>query len=304
MLNAERQSTSVVGGPRTGKTSLLRFLASAYADKLLPELPYRVYVDAQVLSSSSRPADFWLHVFRTLRDRLTAEEQLAKLLDEKVADALTRPVDNFDIEDVFDSFGRLNKPVVLLVDGWDRVLRNQNFWGDFFHVVRSMGQRQPRGVGFVLATQRRLLDLSSDEIGSPYYNIFGNVMIGQLEEQEIRSYVGRSLKDVGLAENEEAAQLVLEASDSHPYVMAFVTSLVTDQLQKGGQIVPAVIATALRDPDGPLVSLVRDIRAALSPSERRWLDDLRAAPQQVTQVQRKMLESLRGYGLLPPGTRI
>jgi len=59
LMNAQRLSTSVVGGPWTGKTSLLRFLASEEANFRLPGLAYRVYVDAQLLSSTSRPPDFW-----------------------------------------------------------------------------------------------------------------------------------------------------------------------------------------------------------------------------------------------------
>ncbi|MBC8097681.1 MAG: hypothetical protein H7Y43_17915 [Akkermansiaceae bacterium] len=304
LLNAERQSTSLVGGPRTGKTSLLRYLASTHADSVLPQLPYRVYLDAQLLSSSSKPADFWLQVFLGLQEKLTAGTPLAILLAKKIAGAQTRPFDNYDLQDVFDAFAKTDSPVVALVDSWDMILKNQNYWGDFFHLVRSLGQRQPRGLAFVVATPRRLLDLWSDQIGSVYYNIFANVTIGRLEETEVLDQVRSTLATAQLPENPGAEQVVLAASDRHPYLVALVTRLVANQLKQAGKIDRTAIGASLRDPNGPVVSLVRDIRAALSPSERLWLDNLRTAPQLVTPTQRAALERLRDYGLLPPGTNL
>src|ERR1019366_6628791 len=195
--------------------------------------------------------------------------------------------------DVFDAFGKNGSTVVALVDSWELILKNQNYWGDFFHLVRSMGQRQPRGLAFVVGTPRRLLDLWWDQMGSLYYNIFANVTIGRLEEAEVRAQVRLTLQAAQLAADPEAEQVVLAASDSHPFLVAFVTYLVTIQLKKDGKIDRPAIGAALRDANGSVVALVRDIHAVLSPSERLWLDNLRVAPQQVTQGQRAALERLR-----------
>src|SRR5262249_44833196 len=94
LLNSERQSTSVVGGPRTGKTSLLRYLASPFADKYLHGLSYRIYIDAQLLSSSAKPAEFWLQVLLPLREKVTAESDLVNLISKKITDAQLRSLDN------------------------------------------------------------------------------------------------------------------------------------------------------------------------------------------------------------------
>ncbi len=304
LRNAERLSTSVVGGPRTGKTSLLRYLASEYAPHELSAVPYRAYVDAQLLSSLSRPPDFWMFAFRALRDVLPGGDKLAVLLDGFLAKAQNREIDAFDIEDIFDEFGKLGKPAVLLVDGWDLILKNQNYWGDFFHIVRSMGQRQPRGLAFVVGTPRRLLDLWDDNVGSPYFNIFANVTIGQMEETDVREYVRKALQEKNLDASAEAEAAVLAASDSHPYMVALMTYLVVGQLEAMGAVNAAEIGQTLRDPQGKVVELIRLIRASLSPTERLWLDNITNAPRQVTDVQRIALGRLRSYGLLPPGTKL
>lgn len=302
LQNAERLSTSLVGGPKTGKTSLLRYLASEYASSALSALPYRTYVDAQLLSSTSSPSDFWVLVFRGLREVVPATSPLAALLDQYLQKAQNGTIDAFDIEDVFDEFGKSEKPAALLIDGWEVILKNQNYWGDFFHIVRSMGQRQPRGLAFVVGSPRRLLDLWDDKVGSPYFNIFANVTIGQMEETEVREYVRDALAARGVDANADAEAAVLAASDSHPYMVALVTYLVAGQLNGGGAIDSGEISQVLSDPNGKVVELIRLIRANLSASERLWLDNLRSAPQQVTGAQRNALERLRSYGLLPPGT--
>jgi hypothetical protein len=297
-LDPLRLATSVVGGPRTGKTSLLRYLASPAADKHLSGLQYRLYVDMQALSSSSKPSDFWLKVFRGLKDRLPAGKQ-AQELEKRLASAPTRTIDLYDLEDVFDALS-----AVVFIDGWDFVLKNQNYWGDFFQVVRSMHQRQPRGVVFVVGSSRRLLDLWDDQMGSVYYNIFVSVTLGRMTEAEIASYVATALTSRKLPGNPLAEQAVRAASDGHPYLVTLITDVVTRQLQEKNAIDTGAIGALLQDPDGKVVELIRQIRAELSPTERLWLDTLRTAPQQVTAPQRAALERLRDYGLLPPGTRL
>ncbi len=239
-------------------------------------------------------------VFRGLRERVTERGELVDVLDRHLNPERDHEIDVYDLEDVFDGFAKVGTSAVILVDGWEIILRNQNYWGDFFHIVRSMGQRQPHGVAFVLGTPRRLLDLWADQMGSVYYNIFVTVTIGRMEQAEVQECVRQTLKTAGLSANLEAEEVVLVASDTHPYLVTLVTYLVTDQLKTNGVIESGGISAALRDPNGKVVELMRQIRAALSPTERAWLDKLHLA----TAPQKAALAQLRDYGLLPPGTKL
>jgi hypothetical protein len=301
LLDGLRLSTSVVGGPKTGKTSLLRYLASPYADSLLPSLQCRVYVDAQSLSSTSKPSDFWLRVFRGLRDRAPATVVTA--LDQRLNGPGNRTIDTYDLEDVFDSFGKEKTSAVVFVDRWEILVKNQNYWGDFFHSVRSLSQREPRGAAFVVGTPRRLLDMWADQLGSVYYNVFASVYLGRMKESEIRRYVQEILKTHNQTANAAAAEgIVLAASDQHPYLVALVTGWIVGQLASNqGQIDQSAIGAALQDPQGKVVELIRQIRMELTNSERQWIDNLRSSPQQVPHLQREALKRLGDYGMLPPG---
>lgn len=307
LLSPELLSAALVGGPRTGKTSLLRYLASSYSDALFtPALKYRAYIDAQLLSAKARPADFWTYCCRALLETVTDEPAAAPL--RKCLDTGAREIDLWDLTKVFDAFGKAGTSAVLFVDSWDLILKNQNYWGDLFHTVRALGQRFPRGVSFVVGAQRPLLELWVDQMGSIYYNTFANVMMGTLDVPEIRQQVAVMLAAEGIAPDpatiSAAQDIVVQASDNHPWLVCFVTSIVAAELKSGRAIDRNEIGAALRDGQGKVVGLVRDIRAALTPSERFWLDNLSSAPQMVTSVQRALLARLRDYGLLPPGTRL
>src|ERR1035438_8148035 len=85
LLSPELLSAALIGGPRTGKTSLLRYLANSCSDQhFVPALKYRAYIDAQLLSARARPADFWKYCCRTLLETVTdglATTPLHKCLD-------------------------------------------------------------------------------------------------------------------------------------------------------------------------------------------------------------------------------
>jgi hypothetical protein len=118
LLNPERLSTSVVGGPRTGKTSLLRYLASPYSDARLPGLPYRVYLDAQLLSSTSGPADFWIRVLDDLRTGAQLEQEFVPALDRYLQNARGGTVADYDLETAIRAFSHKGQTIVAFVDDW------------------------------------------------------------------------------------------------------------------------------------------------------------------------------------------
>src|SRR2546428_13304238 len=182
LQHQELLSSSIVGGPKTGKTLLLRYLVTPWADAYLPPPPsfVRVYIASQLFSSSASSFDFWASVFRELRSRLQSTP-LAAMLDTCLQRARDHTLDVCDLEDLFDACAGHSVPVVLLIDDFDALLKNANFWppDKFLHVVRALGQRFPRGLAFVLATPRPLLDLWDPGRGaSPYYNIFTSLPAG------------------------------------------------------------------------------------------------------------------------------
>ena len=232
-----------------------------------------------------------MYIDAQLLETVRGNAPLGDLL-EKCLNTGAREIDLWDLTQVFDAFGKAGTPAVILVDSWDLILKNQNYWGDLFHTVRALGQRLPRGVVFVVAAQRPLLELWVDQMGSIYYNTFASALMGSMDESEIRSQVKTILIANGGVEDPgnlagdpakrakidlsiaAAQELVVQASDGHPWLVSFVACMIAKQLKAGGAIDRAEVGEAIRDRQRKVFALIRDIRAALTTSERTWLDDL------------------------------
>jgi hypothetical protein len=303
LAGSEFLSTAIVGGPKTGKTSLLRYLASDYVKPSLPNNASvrRVYVDADLLGLKASAFDFWIRLLRQLR---TQESALAPLLTPAITKAENEKLNIYHLEDLFDQCAAQKIQIVAIIDNWESLLRNPNFWppDNFLHLVRYFGQRVPRTLAFVLASQRPLLDLWDPTKGaSPYYNVFMSVEIPRLADAEIESYVKTALAGVnGLG---DLVAMVNAASYGHPRLVSYVAWLCGEIVAKKESPKTAAIEEAFQDPDGPLVKLVQEIRGALSPAERQLVDLARNNQAALSSTQKDRLRNLARYGLLPPGLK-
>jgi hypothetical protein len=296
--------TSVVGGPRTGKRSLLRYLASTAATKHLKvrATALRLFVEAQTIGQMGKPAQFWIGVFKGLEPLV--QDNLKQLAADKRQRAASGKLDYFDLEDLFDELAKANTPAIVFVEDFELLLRNRHFWppDDFFHIFRSLGQRNPRGLAFVISTPRPVLDFWDPTLGaSPIYHNFITVYLGRLGTQEIRDFVRRAFDDAKLQSDPSAEEVVVKASDGHPCLVSALTDFYVNKLLQGETVTEEVVAEALLDRDGVYVTLTREIRAELSPIEREWLDKLEKDSNQLKEGQRTALRRLSEFGLLPPG---
>jgi len=71
-------------------------------------------------------------------------------------------------------------------------------------------------------------------------------------------------------------------------------------LQHGDAADEESLVPLFEDPNGPYIKLIRQIRTNLQPDERQLLDNL--GQQTLTESSKRLLQQLRDYGLLPPGT--
>jgi AAA domain len=294
-------SSQVVGGPRTGKTSLLHYLASDLAAGMLADAQrcIRVYVDAHGLGSQATPHTFWLKVFRELETRSAAADVSSSLRDLTAtarASAEASELDLFDLEDVFDAFGRLQRPVVVLADEIDSIVAGASFQppSDFFNQIRSLGQRTPRGLAFVVTTMRPLGDIVGTAAGpSPFYNHFGSVPLGPLGRDDLLELLGDRVPPPAVA---PAVDDLMAYSGGHPYLVSHVLQRWSPPLSLGESL-----GDLASDVDGPFVRLGQQILSVLTPHERAIVTTALEDPALLLEGQRATLAKLRKYSLLPPG---
>lgn len=183
LLSSAHESTSIIGERRIGKTSLLTYLANpevAAELGLTPDKFCLVYVDFQGLTDIT-PQRFWQRVLQRI-SRSICDESLKPAIQTLGQES---ELDLFDLEDVFQSTVDRGFTIVLLMDEFEYVTQNTNFKSDFFGGLRALAIHH--GLALVPSTRRELADLChSEEIkGSPFFNIFANVVLKPFSHTEV-----------------------------------------------------------------------------------------------------------------------
>lgn len=196
-VGAERpQSVAVIGGVRSGKTSLLNYLAHATvrAERLDPE---RSYVFCSIASDADGPEGF----FTAIRRSLPAEPKSGS----DFYDDFTRTVERIH---------RGGTHLVFLLDDFHRITGSEKFPLEFFSFLRSLANNY--NVAYVTTSFLELQKLCvvKDIEESPFFNIFTNLSLGLLERSAAVSLLG------SLAPNgEDTLEAVVDWCGASPYLL-------------------------------------------------------------------------------------
>ena len=218
LRNVEFESSSIVGERRIGKTSLLYYIADAQvrrAHGLAPDAFIFVYADLALLDATTTPMCLWQYLLRQMLSHL-AENDAAFVRDAmRDADAL----DNFTLAEVFDYLDAQKKHVVLLLDEFENVTRNQNFSPDFFYSLRSLAIHHR--LALITSSRRELIELThSDEIrSSPFFNIFANINVRLLNPDDARALIENALSETDVRFTPTEIENILRVAGTHPFFL-------------------------------------------------------------------------------------
>jgi serine/threonine-protein kinase len=207
LRSSAHESTSVVGERRIGKTSLLKYLdnpAVATGLGLPPEEYCMVYIDFQGLSDIT-PEAFWRRVLHKIERSICLPDLAPEIQRLRRMDAF----DLFDLEDLFDMIADVGLTTVLLLDEFEYVTRNPNFGPGFFGGLRSLAIHQ--NLPLVTSTQHELVNLChSEEIkGSPFFNIFANLVLRPFSKEEVFEMLDGYIVDTELIFSPREKELVI-----------------------------------------------------------------------------------------------
>jgi AAA+ ATPase superfamily predicted ATPase len=217
LLSSAVESTSIVGERRIGKTSLLLYLANPEVVKTLglkPDQYCLVYIDFQGLTDIT-PQRFWQRVLSRISRTISNKELHSKIKALRMQDSF----DLFDLEDLFEEINDCGLNIILLMDEFEYVTQNSNFGSDFFGGLRALAIHH--GLALIPATRRELVDLChSEEIkGSPFFNIFANVVLRPFSQEDlddfIQGYLSATEKDFTISERE----ILKELGGNHPFFL-------------------------------------------------------------------------------------
>jgi Novel STAND NTPase 2 len=231
LLSSAHESTSIIGERRIGKTSLLLYLSNqevATGLGLTPDKFCPVYVDFQGLTDIT-PQRFWQRIFKKMT-RSICDESLVPSIQ---ALSKQEEFDLFDLEDLFEEITDAGLTTILYMDEFEYVTQNPNFKSDFFGGLRALAIHH--GVTLVPSTRRELVDLChSEEIkGSPFFNIFANVVLRPFSRDEVEEMICGYLKDAEFLCTPEEQDFIWELGGGYPFFVQMAGHYLLDGKLQG-----------------------------------------------------------------------
>jgi len=231
LLSSAFESTSVVGERRIGKTSLLKYLANPRIAEelgLSPDEYVVVYVDFQGCVNIT-PVRFWSRILRRMARRL-ADDELVSMSKEIGS---REEIDQFDLEDLFFEIEDLGLKLVLLMDEFEYVTRNENFGLDFFAGLRALAIHFP--LSLITATREPLVELchSASIQGSPFFNIFASVILRPLKTEEIHALLEGTISGSEFRFTDSDLMKIKELADGHPIFLQMMGYYLFEGYQMG-----------------------------------------------------------------------
>ena len=231
LRSSAHESTSVVGERRIGKTSLLKHLDNpdvATRLGLPPEEYCMVYIDFQGLTDIT-PERFWQRVLHKMERSICMPELAPEIQQVREQGNF----DLFDLEDLFEAIADAGLTTVMLLDEFEYVTQNPNFGSDFFGGLRALAIHQ--NLPLVTATRRELVDLChSEELkGSPFFNIFANVVLRPFSREDVFELMDGYLADTDLTFSPREKELVIGLGGGYPFFTQMAGHYLVDAKQKG-----------------------------------------------------------------------
>lgn len=231
LLSSAHESTSIIGERRIGKTSLLYHLSHPEVSARLGLTSDKfciVYVDFQGLTDIT-PTRFWQRVLKIM-SRSICEESLKPSIEELSGQ---ESFDLFDLEDLFEATQSKGLTVVLMLDEFENVTQNLHFKGDFFGGLRALAIHH--GVALLPATRRELVDLChSEEIkGSPFFNIFANVVLRPFPLKDAIALVDGNEASLDETFSAEERSLILRLGGGQPFFLQIAGHYLVEAKSQG-----------------------------------------------------------------------
>jgi serine/threonine-protein kinase len=231
LLSSAHESTSIVGERRMGKTSLLKYLSHpevAPSLGLSPERYCLIYIDFQGLTDIT-PQRFWQRVLSKM-ERSMCSSRLQTAIE---AVRRSESFDLFDLEDLCEAIAGEGLTTVLLLDEFEYVTQNPNFKPDFFGGLRALAIHH--NLPLVTATRRELVDLChSEELkGSPFFNIFANVVLHPFRKEEVMGMVEAYLAETGLAFPADGKERIYRLAGGNPFFVQIAGYYLVEAQLKG-----------------------------------------------------------------------
>lgn len=186
----KKASTSIIGPRRVGKTWLMQYLMLVAPNELGPT--YRIgYLDATLPSCKTIPG---------FTNTVLKELGYSPLIPSDTQSDLST------LEKMIEDLYSQHVTPVLCIDEFEGLEKKQGFNAEFFSGLRALATRGK--MVLIVASKIPLTRLVSEEIKtSKFYNIFENIQLRHLNEQQAKDFIQRKSKQAGFTPEEQSLLL-------------------------------------------------------------------------------------------------
>ncbi len=205
---ANQQCLSLVGPRHIGKSSVLTCMLLPEIQKQFEyDLNKHLFVSLDLRKYRKQTSEFF---FESVSKQIIAQCQgrlELTLGSRKGGDAF-----NFILEQIAHKGYKL----VLVMDSFDHIARNEQLDIDFFSYLRA--EAQTPGVSYITASIASLLDIYRQEVrGSPFFNIFDSLEVGPLTPSEAQELITKPSQRIGYPFTETEQQWISSLAGRHPF---------------------------------------------------------------------------------------
>lgn len=227
------QSSALVGDPRVGKSSVLKYLESQQQNReffsQFSGALYFSYLDAQTFDSTMTLSQFWEDALRPLENASDFPEVL-----HTYHTALQEKFDTFTLERLLNALRISNVRLVLLLDEFDLILHHPILnSSSFYGGLRSLSSRS-EALSLMIAARQSLDVLNQatqqfSRTGSPFFNFMDEVLLGPFTDKDSESL----LKQAGTRFKPEEREWVYLMAGGHPYLIQVAASALWEVYEDG-----------------------------------------------------------------------
>lgn len=223
---ATRQSRSIVGERKMGKSSLLTFLScptSLRQHGFDPAQHVFIYMDLEGMANIGYD-EFWPELLDQLALALPENQET---LQSQAAEMSSQAEVRFmQVRRLLRRVDRAGLRVILMLDEFESLATNPAFDAGFYGELRSLAGEL--GLTYITTSKQGLYDLTyrhSDTLSSPFFNIFSEERLNLMPPEEAAGMLqALSATPHGRPFSEAEVALCLEQAGHHPFFLQVIAS--------------------------------------------------------------------------------
>ncbi|MBN1875751.1 MAG: AAA-like domain-containing protein [Anaerolineae bacterium] len=218
------QSSAIIGAPRIGKSSILKYLmAPETRDALYGEDGQRLIfsrINPQPFGAQVCQAEFWKYALQPLKEQVIESMPTASLA-QAYQTCQQNKFGTFVLERLLGQVRKAGWKLVLLIDEFDALLHHPVLCGvEFFGGLRLLASECGGALALIIASRQSLAELNRatqkfSRDSSPYFNFLDEITLGSFTKEE----TDQLLQKVDNYFSPMDYRFLIEIAGRHPYLL-------------------------------------------------------------------------------------